>query len=187
MLDPGRHGDGWGTFWRRVGFFFSGCFYATLTLTTAELAFGIGLWGAVGRGSWFARVVQWQYGTWLVAFVGLVVLVVGGQTIYRGLAEHFMKLYPPDALTRHKERVARMVGKAGLTALGMTLGLIGVFVIRAGLYAQTEARTSIGGAFTFLLLAPWGTWLLAAAALGFILYGVHCMFLGVYRQVRSDS
>lgn len=182
-LDPVLEGGRWTSAVRRVGYFFSGVFYMGLALTAADLAFHIGMLPSNARAMGLMRLMSQPYGMWLVGSLGVVVVGIGLQTIYRGVASTFMALYPATRFTRSKKRTALWVGRLGLTTLGITLCLIGVFIVQGALRIRPEADAGIASAFQSLLMAPFGTWLLGAAAVGFVFYGVHCGMLGVYRRV----
>lgn len=182
-LDPVLENGTWAGVMRRVGYFFSGAFYLLLMLTAAELAFHIGLLPENPRASGLMHVMRWPYGVWILGGIGVIILAVGLQTIYRGLGSTFMALYPVERFTRWKRRAALWIGLLGLTALGVTLCLIGAFLIQGATQLQPEADAGLVTAFRSLLMAPFGTWLLGAAAAGFVLYGLHCGMLGLYRRV----
>lgn len=183
VFDPVLDGSRWASAMRRVGYFFSGVFYSGLALTAAELAFHLGLLPGDPRAAGIMRLMQRPHGFWLVGAIGLVVIGVGLQTIYRGLWSTFMALYPAERFSRRKRHTALWVGRLGLSTLGITLCLIGVFLIQGALRIRPETDASIGAAFRSLLMAPFGTWLLGAVAVGFVFYGAHCGMLGIYRRV----
>lgn len=184
-LDPFVSGSGAQSGMRRVGYLGSGLFYALLTFTAAQLAFD------------FARVedarrelTAWglamPFGSWLVGFVGVVLIGVGVHALWRAFTASFMTLYPPPRphTSRKRRHFARRIGQVGLSALGFTLCLIGGFVILAAVYSDPDQAVGIGGALTALKNGPYGALLLAAAGVGFVFYGVHCFVLGAYRRVR---
>ena len=128
------------------------------------------------------------FGSWIVGFVGVVLIGAGLHALWRAATASFMKLYPPPRPHRHRRRrhLAKRVGQLGLSALGFTLCLIGGFVILAAVEANPEQAVGIGGALSALRNGPYGALLLAAAGLGFVFYGLHCFVLGAYRRVRPQ-
>jgi hypothetical protein len=49
-----------------------------------------------------------------------------------------------------------------------------------------DRAAGIGGALRALADRPYGPWLLGLAGLGFVAYGLHCAWLGRFRQLRSS-
>jgi hypothetical protein len=120
-----------------------------------------------------------------VGLVGLIVIGAGIQTFYRVGTAYFMDLYPKDALSKRKQRLARRIGRGGLSALGLTLCIIGGFFVKAAFTVDASQALGIGGALDALGAGPYGFWFMGALAVGFICYGVHCFVLARYRRIRA--
>jgi hypothetical protein len=68
----------------------------------------------------------------------------------------------------------------------VTFGIIGGFLIHAGLAADpTEAR-GLDGALAVLAQQPYGPWLLGVVALGLVAYGLFCLSQALYRRVSTS-
>lgn len=182
-LDPVYIEGGESSTIRRLGFLGSGLFYALLAFTTFQLAFDIRLGGMDTREAWAAWVLSKPYGTWVLGLVGAVLFGVGLHAFYRVVTAAFMRLYPPE----HQSTTHRRVGQIGLSALGLTLCIIGGFVIVAAVRAQPNAVVGIGGALEALGSGPYGPILLGIVAVGFVVYGVHCFVLGRHRRIRPKA
>ncbi len=182
-FDPVYDEDGESSTIRRLGFLGSGLFYAALANTTARLALNLGSTGGDMRVRWATWALSLPYGAWLVGGAGAVLMGVGGHAFYRVATARFMRLYPPERRTATRRRI----GRIGLSALGLTLCIIGGFVIVAAVYAEPDAVVGIGGALEVLGRGPYGTILLSGTAAGFVVYGVHCFVLARHRRIRPPQ
>lgn len=187
-LDPLVEGSGARSNVRRLGFLTSGLFYALLALAAAQMAFDLGAMEDA-RQELTAWALSMPFGSWVVGFVGVVLLGVGGHAFWRALTASFMKLYPPPRphTSGRRRQLAKRVGQFGLSALGLTLCLIGGFVILAAVNSDPERAVGIGGALSALGAGPYGALLLGTVGAGFLFYGVHCFMLGAYRRVRPEQ
>jgi hypothetical protein len=96
---------------------------------------------------------------------------------------HFMQEYATGQMSARQQRWAKGIGQCGLAARGVTFGIIGGFLLHAGIAADpTEAR-GLGGALAVLAQQPSGPWLLGIVALGMIAYGLFCGSQALYRRV----
>lgn len=188
-LDPFMEGSGTQSSVRRIGYFMSGLFYALLALTAGQLAFDFGREARDARRELAAWALEMPFGSWLVGAVGVVLIGVGLHAFWRAATASFMQLYPPpraDAGGKRRQLLKR-VGQVGLAALGLTLCLIGGFVILAATESDPDQAVGIGGALRSLQYGPHGIILLAVVGVGFVFYGLHCFFLGAYRRIQPDE
>lgn len=187
-LDPFVGGSGAQSSVRRIGYLGSGLFYALLAFTAAQLAFDLAQVEDARR-ELTAWALEMPLGSWLVGFVGVVLIGVGVHALWRAVTASFMGLYPPPRphTSRKRRRFARRIGQVGLSALGLTLCLIGGFVTLAAVYSDPGRAVGIGGALTALQNGPYGALLLGAVGIGFVFYGLHCFVLGAYRRVRPEG
>ena len=187
VLDPFMAGSGTQSSIRRIGYLGSGLFYALLAFTSAQLTFNFAEMRNTRREA-TAWLLQMPFGSWIVGFVGLVLIGVGIHALWRAATASFMNLYPPPRPQASRRRhLAKRVGQVGLSALGLTLCLIGGFVILAAATSDPDQAVGIGGALSALGNGPYGAILLGAAGVGFVFYGMHCFVLGAYRRVRPGE
>jgi hypothetical protein len=76
-----------------------------------------------------------------------------------------------------------LVGRIGFVSLGVVLGLIAWFLLKAALDFNAGKVVSLGGALAHLARADYGTWLLAAAAAGLLVYGAFGILQSRYHRV----
>ena len=183
ILDPGFNARGARQIARRLAFAVSGFFYALLAFTAAQLALGATIWDSASKEEWTAWLLSFPLGDWLVALIGIVIVGIGLHAIYRGYTTQFMKLYRPEKMSPAQKKIAKHVGMIGLSALGITFLIIGGLLIQGGFQMNPSKATGIGGALNVLATQPHGPYLLGAAAVGFMAYGLHCFTLGRFRWV----
>jgi choline-glycine betaine transporter len=75
------------------------------------------------------------------------------------------------------------VGRFGLAARGIVIGIAGVFLIVAALRFDPSEATGLGGALQELLKQSFGSWLLGVAALGLTAYGPLMLAVARYGQI----
>lgn len=167
---------------KRIGYAVSGVIYAGLAVYTGQLAFGAGGGGGSSRQEWTARLMEQPFGIWLVGIVGVIVIGVGLRQFYQAHKAGFMNEYKTGAMSAKQKRWARRFGQFGLSARGVTFVLIGIFFIQAARQADPSEAQGLGAALQTLAEQPYGPWLLALVALGFVAYGAYCFSRARYRD-----
>lgn len=188
VYDPSTDAEGFQKVVRRAAFAISGLFYSALAVAAGRLS----VRGAFGgdeplKDAWTAWLLSLPLGMWVVLSIALVIIAVGIHAIYRGSADRFMRLYRTPKMTDGQRRVAQWIGRIGLSAIGLALCIIGGILAQAAIRTNPDAVAGIGGALAVLAAQPLGMYLLAAAAIGFIMYGIHCFWLGRFRDMRVDD
>ncbi|MET9340090.1 DUF1206 domain-containing protein [Nonomuraea sp. NPDC003804] len=108
-------------------------------------------------------------GQLLVGVAALGVIALGLHWIHEGWTEKFMK-----DMTGGGQAVRRL-GQAGYIARGVVAVAAGVLVGRAAIAYDPGRAVGIDGALKALADAPAGPWLLAAVAVGLVLFAVYCL------------
>ena len=126
------------------------------------------------------------FGSWLVVLVGIVIVGVGlNQFIlaWRGTLDRELQTHELDPRLRSVVSVAARLGN---TARGIAFGLIGAFLVLAGIQARPDQARGLGGALNSLAEQPFGPWLVGLVGLGLIGYGVHMLVAARYRRMVLD-
>lgn len=186
VFDPGFESEGAQRFVRRLSFVVSGLFYALLAFTAVQLTFGARSWSRSTKEEWVAWLLGFPLGDWLVGGIGVIIVGVGVHAMYRGYRLQFMQLYRTETMTDRQQRLAKYLGRVGLSALGVTLLIIGGLLVQGAIQMEPEKAAGIGGALRVLSTQPHGPWLMGIAALGFVGYGLHCFWLGRFRQIEPN-
>ena len=74
-------------------------------------------------------------------------------------------------------------GHGDLAARGVTFGILGGFLLYAGIAADPSEARGLGGALVVVAQQPSGPWLLGVVALGLTAYGLFCLSQALYRRV----
>jgi hypothetical protein len=182
FVDPERKGKSFQGIAERLGFFVTGIGYALLALTAFKLLLGRRGGSGLDLQHVLATVLTPHVGRILVGLAGLIVMTAGGLQLRLGVTGRFRK-----NLQTGRSRVAGLLtsisGRIGYLTLGI-LSLIGGWslVEVAVEYDPSEA----GGwseALGLLSGIGQGRWLLAAAALGLICYGLYFILQVRYRRL----
>jgi hypothetical protein len=177
----GGETEGW---WKRLGFVARGLWYLGLFGVAASALAGADESGSSNQEDRLtARVMEFPFGRWLVAVVGLGVLGAGAFNVWRGLTGSFRKRLKLRKMTETEDRVFTMVGAVGHLARGVVFGLIGFFLVRAAYQYDPKEAVGLDGALAKLLQQDYGDTLLGIVASGLIAYGLYCFVEARYREV----
>jgi hypothetical protein len=72
---------------------------------------------------------------------------------------------------------------AGIGTGGVVAGLVGIFVLQAGIANNPSASRGLDQTLRTVATAPFGRPLVAAIAIGFAAYGIYSFFEARYRDV----
>lgn len=158
----------------RIGFAWSGLNYAALAVFAAGLLLG-GSTG--GGGDSVQKMVAWAL---TLPAGGVIVIIAGVIGILGGLGQFvdaykagFRKDLKRNQMTRAQRVTVDSLGRFGMVARGVIFGIVGIFVLVAGLQRNADDAHSFGPAFAAVAREPLGHVLLAIVALGFIALGLH--------------
>src|ERR1022692_3474271 len=130
-----------------------------------------------------AHAMQHPAGRWLVAIVGVIIVIAGLALVLEGLRHKFMKQLRTAQMSARTRRVVKWLGTIGTSARGVVFALAGILVIDA---AVTHNAAKSGGVDTALLTLrdkPFGLVLLILAALGLVIFGVYGLCEARWRKV----
>jgi hypothetical protein len=120
-------------------------------------------------------------GRWLVAIIGLAVIGFGiGMAIYGLMAKFERKLSGMSQATR---RTVRLLGRIGYASKGAAFVIVGGLLLVAAARRDPSQSRGLDQALRTLAAQPLGPWLLAVVAVGFLAFGVFCLFQAKYRKV----
>ena len=182
ILDVENVGNSAGGILKRIGYFISAVSYGALTVVAIRLAAGGVTSNGQSREAWTARLLSSEAGAWLLGLIGLAIVLVGIHQIYKGVGSAYMGRYNLAGMSASNRVWAKRAGRIGHAARGVTFGIIGLLLIRAAIESDPSDAEGVGGAFATLAAQPYGKWLLAAVAAGFVSYGIYCFFRIRYRR-----
>jgi hypothetical protein len=174
VLDPFHKGTKLQGLLERMGYLISAVTYATFVWPTYQLIIG----APEGRGTdatvkMVSMVMNMPMGRWLVGGFGVAAILAGLYQIYAGIKPNFDQRFKPYTLTAEQITVARRMGRFGTVARGIVFGITGGFLVLAAYRASPGQARGFDGALDFLADQPYGIWLLAIVAAGFIAFGLY--------------
>ncbi|MFD3567979.1 DUF1206 domain-containing protein [Streptomyces sp. NPDC058667] len=167
-------GDKWT---RRLGSLGVAVFYIVICISVAQTAL---VGGAAGtRASdetskdYTARVMEWPFGRVLVGVFGVVLAVAGMVIVVRSVMRKFEKNLRTDRMDDRTRRVVAVVGVIGGVACGVVAAAIGVFALLAAVRFDPGQAKGLDETLRSFADTPAGPWLLIAAALGLLMFGLY--------------
>jgi hypothetical protein len=123
------------------------------------------------------------YGRWVVGALGLAVMGAGGYQFYKAYAAKFEEHLRKPQMSEWARCWARRIGRAGLTARGVTFGVIGWFLVRAAMDVDPGEARGLAGALGTLARQDHGRWVLGLVAVGLTAYGLLSLVEARYRRI----
>jgi hypothetical protein len=120
-----------------------------------------------------ARVMRHSFGRWAVGVAGVVVIVVALGMVTEGVTRKFEKQLEMHELHGRTRTVILRLGAIGTITRGLVFALAGFLVVDAAKTFDPKKSTGLDGALRTLAHQPFGPWLLGAAALGLIAFGLY--------------
>jgi hypothetical protein len=121
-------------------------------------------------------------GRFLVALAGVVVIVVAGYAVRRGLDASFLRELDLRGAGLRRSTLVTRVGRVGWAALGVAYGVPGVLLVVAGVRYDPAQPTTLDSGLQAVADRPFGPPLLVLLALGLVAFGVYCVFDARYRR-----
>lgn len=185
FVDPENVSDeDWGMIKRGL-YFVSGLAYALLAVRAVQLVLdtgsggGGGGSGSGGTQSMTETLLQQPFGPWLVGAVALAVAIRGITQARKAYESDFFEdLRQSGELSR---RTVRRIGQVGLTARAGVFLMVAGFLSWAALDQDARHARGLEGSLDTLAGTTGGPWLLAAAGLGLVAYG---LFQGIKARYR---
>jgi hypothetical protein len=159
--------------------------YGVLAITSVSLLNGSRGTQAGKQGDLAGTVMSHAGGRWLVALVGLVVVVVGVVMVREGWSAKFLRFfgYLPSAL----RGAVVLLGRVGTVARGIVFAVAGALVVAAAWTATAAKAGGIDPAFKTLLGQPYGPVLVTGLGLGLIVFGVYGLAEAAWRRVTDGD
>ncbi|PZS14519.1 MAG: hypothetical protein DLM57_14375 [Pseudonocardiales bacterium] len=120
-----------------------------------------------------ARAMAHPLGRWAVGILGVIVVIVGLVQIVEGFTHKFEKYLDEHRMSPATRRTVTVLGTVGTVARGVVFILAGVFVVRAAYDFDPNKARGLDGALRSLEGTSAGPWLLGAAAVGLMAFGLY--------------
>ena len=182
FVDPERKGERVQGIAERLGFFATGVGYTLLASTAFALLLGTKDEGGLDLQHLVAIVLTPHVGRVLVGLAGVVVMTAGVLQLRLGATRRFR-----DTLRSGLAAVERVLtgvsGTLGYLTLGVLSLLVGWSLVEVAVEYDPSVASGWPEALRLLSGMEHGRWLLAAAAVGLICYGLYFVLQVRYRRL----
>ncbi|MBC8052266.1 MAG: DUF1206 domain-containing protein [Sphingobacteriaceae bacterium] len=158
---------------KRLTYFFSGITYLFLSWVSFKVLSGNGgNSGGSSKTDMVSLILHQPAGQWLLGLVAAVMAGIGVYQIWYGNSEKFHKHVNVQALNPEAAHLLMRAGKIGYISRGIVWLVIAFLFFKAALHSKASEAGDTSSAFAFVEQSTFGTYLLAALAIGLICYGV---------------
>ncbi len=150
--------------------------YAVLSYSAIRVALSGGGGGGGGNTeeTMTARLLALPVGRWIVAAVGVGILVFAVVLVWRGISRKHAKELATEGRTGSAGRAYVALGAVGHVAKGVAFGVVGGLVVHAGLTHDADSSGGLDQALLEVLQQPFGPVLLLAVAVGIGCFAAFC-------------
>jgi hypothetical protein len=156
--------------------------YLGLAFLAIRFAVGSGQSSAQQQQQKTAGVFSWPGGRFLVGVIGLVMIGIGVQHVYKGVTKRFLKQIDLAEASPSVTQLITRSGQAGFPAKGVALGIVGGLLVWAAITFDPSKARGLDGALRTILSAPGGQALLTIVALGIVAFAVFCFARARYPE-----
>ena len=187
LLDPWGRGRSPRGIARRLGYAMSACAYSAFVLITIQLLRGAPTHGGQTQ-EWAARILSEPFGGWILGVIGLCWLLgAGASEIVWGWTGEFERDLRWERMTQREHAWAVRLGRVGIVARGMIFAVIGCLLLIAALHGNPQRAGGMDEALETIARQPFGRLLLAASALGLVVFGAFSVLCARWMRTRSGS
>jgi uncharacterized membrane protein YidH (DUF202 family) len=168
----------------RLSYVASGCMHAALAWTALKLALGWPDTEGDSPQQDAAQLLALPYGTRLVGGVGLGVVGFALVQFYKSYSKKFCRRLEGAEMTPAQKQFACRSGQFGLIARGIVFLIVGGFFLSAAWRQDSSEAGGLDDALRSLETQPYGSWLMAAVALGLAAYGLFMLVEARFHRIR---
>jgi len=162
-----------------------GVAYGALGVQALRLLGGRGGTESTATRDWTARLLDLPFGRAIVGAAGVGVLGYAAYQLYRAASDKVRKhLDLAEAGPTQATWIVRL-GRFGIAARAVVFAMIGVFLLRAAMQADSGEAGGIAQSLRALASASHGRLVLAAVSVGLVAYGVYQLATARYRHMRA--
>jgi hypothetical protein len=186
IYDPLNRGDDPPGIVARLGFVWSGINYLAIAVIAAALL--VGAVHSDGAGSIEATVnaaLSHQAGWIVVIIAGAIGVATGIGQFYDAYRGGWRSDIKRNQMEAEQRLVVDSLGRAGMVARGLVFGMLGWFILQAGIAHDAERSRSMRQVFEGLATSVLGRLILAGLGLGLAAMGLHSVALA--RWVRMPQ
>jgi hypothetical protein len=186
VFDADHLGRGGKGLRRRLGYGFGALFHFGLGAWAVSLMVG---WSSRGRDGdrpvrdWTAWLMAQPYGKWIVAAVGLGIVIGGIAIVVRAFTDDFERQLD---LGSEPSWWMALLARFGFAARAGVYLLVGGFLVVAAWHANSREAKGLGGALQSLREQPYGWILLGILALGLLAFAAYQFVQAWCRRVDAS-
>jgi hypothetical protein len=134
-----------------------------------------------------ARLLAQPFGPWLVGGIGVGLAIFALDHLRRAWRASFLAHVEVERLSRRALEWVTAIGRCGIGARGVTLGIIAAFLLLAAWRHDSSQARGLAGSLDALWEQPFGPALLGIVAVGVIAFGVHNLFLARWYAIAPRA
>jgi len=181
VQDRDRYGRGWYGMGVRAGLFGSGLAHAFFGLYALNLVFAWTHTTLVGERVMAKWMMMQPFGRAFLFVIGIAVVVTGFIQFTRAFSGAFAR----DLRLKRNKRWLMNICRFGLIARGTVFTIIGTFLMQAAWKSRSREAGGLHKAWETLRGQPYGNYLVATVAAGFMAFALFGLIEGFYRKRPS--
>jgi hypothetical protein len=180
-----RNQEGRRRVFERIGSGARAVIYAALAVTAGKVVAGAPTSNAGQQQNATQGLLSKPAGAWLLGLAALVVFAVGAGMVWYGLKHKFEDKLSTGRMSQSTHQIVRRLGQIGYTGKGFAYAIVGLLVFDAAVTRNSSESRGLDAAFRTVAGKPFGVAGLILIAIGFLAYGVFCLFQARHRKVGS--
>lgn len=132
------------------------------------------------------RLLHHTLGNTLLAAIGAILVGIGVKYFYDVCSGRYRESYDLPRAAKSADRAIRIGAIYGIFSRGVFFFLCGGLVIYAGFFSDPNSARGMEAVLDLIQKLPFGAWLFAFIAFGFVAYGLFCVVRAIYGKYPSD-
>ena len=169
----------------RIFYFVSGIIYAFGTYLAIKVFQGAGGSSSGGQSNseeMSSTLMQQQWGIYLVAAVGIIIVIFSFIQFKHAFKADFMDKFDVHRMSARIKKLSRVVGRMGFFARGIVYILVGGFFIQAAYQADPQEAGGLKEALDTIVQQSYGQYALMVVGAGIFLFGIFCAIESRYHK-----
>jgi hypothetical protein len=171
--------------WKGLRYFFSAIVYLSVAVSAFRVAFNSSSGKGDNQQDMAAELLSKPFGQWMMGIAALIIAGIGIYQFYYGLSEKYRKHVQKLNLAGNSANLLLASGKIGYCARGVVWLIIAFLGMRAAMHASSKEAGDTSKALSTLASASYGSYLLAAVALGLMCYGFFNLIRARYENFEQ--
>jgi heme/copper-type cytochrome/quinol oxidase subunit 2 len=131
------------------------------------------------------RTIMDSWGSWIIIAVGIIIILTAIVQMAYGISKGYKERLDIDHYSRIKKSMVNIMAWAGYSSRGIIIGIIGVFLVKAGIENNAALVVNTDKAFDFVGDDVGHLFFILLAA-GTICYGIFMFIMGLAYDADKD-